>query len=200
MGQYEVEEDAQIQSSLPHYLNCIFGVLQSNSPERSGVCKSASSSSQLPILNSQGFLFNASDIPPANMNIASLNTPPCNRESQHSTADQFSVSPVLFDSPQKSPSPHGLDETHPSTSACIPPVLAIDQKPATSCHQKSRKSRKRKRSLSSEGYVCPPCCTKLVDCNQLKENVSIFVMVLQGTCVICFVLNLLLVLYLQYTL
>ncbi len=188
----EIEEDTQIQSSIPFYFEHIFGTYlsQTKNPTSIPTC----SYETVSVLNSQGFLSREFETGARNSDsISPTSSPP-------STCDPPDT-PILFPSPENTKEYNSISTdnlgatplnanpssinvsiwvekltTAPqkSTKECIPPGLFSKEKT-------SRNKRKRSMSKSSdEIYNCPPSCTALGECVTLNKTVNLLAIVIQG--------------------
>ena len=198
-----IEEDNNIQSSMPQYFDHVFGDGgNSQSISQSYVhvgVKDSPSHAPLAIQESQGFTVVSTSLPADNIIIKSESTTAGNE-----------CSPVLFSSPTTPPKlPTNYSScklaqnsqtllpsatlTHSTPSATttiekpIPPLVppkAPSSKKEDSTNDKvvKKPSRKRKLSGNRTKYTCPPSCVSLEECVRLKTDskVSILAIVLQG--------------------
>ena len=201
------DENTQIQSSLPLYLDHVFG-------RGLGLCRLTphGSTEHMPVLvESQGFLptlqaeesarplspkderseapvspllFNSPspESPPYKEAPNSCNLPSINAVSAHFTAESTSSkdtsNPIQ---PSESEGAHDLVKVQKS------PSNHPDAQEQVTVHrvyghggQKRKRSPCGQKKLARENYPCPPTCTCLADCTETGKNVCLFGIVLQG--------------------
>ena len=187
------EEDEVLQSSLPLYLDHIFGASVGFSQTFPGDPPPVHQSPPPPttILESQGFNHTASTCVGGShaLSAGEVRRPvwipersPAGRDSQNSM--------LLFSSPDdnsqsrdtaaasagRTDDQSGLKETNSSSS------VAKTTARKTAPHGDGKRGKKRKISDLEPEYRCPPSCCPLGDCTSSDRTVSIIAVVVQGQC------------------
>ena len=189
-------EDTQIESSMPFYLDHIFGAHIGASQTLMKNCPNNSSPQVISILDSQGFLtepLGEVRCCPQNFHASNHSLTIGDNDKQFSGSSNIPVSSspppcgspnslVLFPSPTI-PAPSNTNIKSCNSTKIAPlktPKSCVHMTPCLSDRNETSNKWKRKQLLCVEEYMCPSSCTVLAECNTINKTVDVLVLVIQG--------------------